>query len=88
MREASSGGNGRRARARKGQAGGTNEEGSGYWELFGNIREHKHTKEGGEEKHKRRGKRGKVGKSEKNLLLLPDTRLGLRHGAHTSCKHI
>jgi len=31
-----------------------------YWELFGNIR--KHTKEGGEEKHKGRGKGRKVGK--------------------------
>jgi hypothetical protein len=40
-----------------------------YWELFGNI---KHTKEGGEEKHKGRGKGRKVGKSKENLLLLLD----------------
>jgi len=41
-----------------------------YWELFGNI---KHTKEGGEGKHKGRGKGRKVKKSKENLLLLPDT---------------
>jgi hypothetical protein len=51
-----------------------------YWELFGNIREHK-TYQG-------RWKGRKVGKSKENLLLLPDTHthLCLRHGAHTSKK--
>jgi hypothetical protein len=44
-----------------------------YSKLFGNIREHKTYKEGGEEKHKGRGKGRNVGKSKENLLLLPHT---------------
>jgi hypothetical protein len=40
------------------------------WEHEGTL---KHTNEGGEEKHKGRGKGRKVGKSKENLLLLPDT---------------